>query len=144
MLGGGLGLSDFCIPMLRRAGPKNSIRQSTRPLSRIGDQVHLGRNTAYLSRINIDANQLQTRRAVPPANVEQFEPRTDDHSHVSLGPKLCTRSDGEAERMVVGNNTTAAAEADHRGAQHFGQLIDLSARLKRAGADENHRSSRLA
>ncbi|MNR56594.1 hypothetical protein D3C85_1771990 [compost metagenome] len=73
MLGRCLGISDFGVPTLWRARPKNGLRQSSRAFGSIGHQVHLGRNAAHFGGVDVDANQLQPSRAMTPTDVEQLE-----------------------------------------------------------------------
>ncbi|MNF88843.1 hypothetical protein D3C84_713460 [compost metagenome] len=133
-----LGFGNFRIPMLRRTNSQNCFGERLGCLASIGDQVNLRIDSANLCRVNINSDQLQPSRTVPPANVQQLESRTDNYSHVSLRPQPGAGSNCESQRMFVAHNATTAPEANHRRTQNLGQLIDLGAGVQSSRTYEDH------
>src|SRR5580692_12637911 len=105
---------DLVVSPLRRTVPCQGRGECARSGSSVPDNTNGRRQSAHFRGINIDTDDLQTRRAMAPAHIQQLEAGADHDRDIRFWPQALARRDGEPEGMVVGHDAAAAAEGHRR------------------------------
>ncbi len=135
-----LGLGDaFWAPRGVGAAASEGGQQGPGAVVGVSDDADIGRQAAHLGRVDVDADQLQPRRAPAPAHVQQLEAGADGDGDVAFGPEFGSRGAGEAQRVALRNDPPAAPPGHGRRLKRFGQGSDGLRGVQRSAAHEDHR-----